>query len=268
MKILIYIIWIKNVRNVSSIKKFHFSIKRKVIIHIYQYVKFVIIKRVKKYRENNSQSIKEVKSKYRKLNQDKILEKEKERRNSLTIDEKKSIMEYNKNYQKENKDHLKEQKRQYYIKNREKIIKRVSENSKIRKDEIKEYRVKYNTKRNQIRNLRRKNDTLFNLECRVRSLFYGIFKNSPYKKNSKTYEILGCNFKMFKEYLESKFEPWMTWENRGLYNGSTNYGWDIDHIIPISSATTEDDFLKLNHYSNLQPLCGYVNRYIKRNLIL
>ena len=57
----------------------------------------------------------------------------------------------------------------------------------------------------------------------------------------------------------------MTWENRGLYNGELNYGWDIDHIIPISSGNTEEEIIKLNHYSNLQPLCSKINRDIKRD---
>jgi len=51
--------------------------------------------------------------------------------------------------------------------------------------------------------------------------------------------------------LESKFEDWMNWDNQGKYNGEFNYGWDINHIIPISSAKTEDDIIKLNHYTNL-----------------
>ena len=57
----------------------------------------------------------------------------------------------------------------------------------------------------------------------------------------------------------------MNWENKGLYNGDLNYGWDIDHIIPISSAFTEVEILKLNHYTNLQPLCSKINRDIKKN---
>jgi hypothetical protein len=65
--------------------------------------------------------------------------------------------------------------------------------------------------------------------------------------------------------LEDKFQPWMTWENRGLYNGELSYGWDIDHIIPISSAKTEEEIIKLNHYSNLQPLCSKINRDIKKD---
>ena len=40
---------------------------------------------------------------------------------------------------------------------------------------------------------------------------------------------------------------------------------DIDHIIPLSSAKTEEDIIRLNHYTTLQPLCSYTNRYIKKN---
>jgi 5-methylcytosine-specific restriction endonuclease McrA len=44
-----------------------------------------------------------------------------------------------------------------------------------------------------------------------------------------------------------------------------NYGWDIDHIIPISSAGSEENIIKLNHYTNLQPLCSKINRDIKKD---
>lgn len=76
---------------------------------------------------------------------------------------------------------------------------------------------------------------------------------------------MGCTYLEVKNHLESKFEPWMSWENYGKYNGELNYGWDIDHIIPLSSAKTEEELLKLFHYSNLQPLCSYTNRYVKKN---
>ena len=112
-----------------------------------------------------------------------------------------------------------------------------------------------------------KNNPTFILSKQLRSIILNSIKNNGYTKNSKTENILGCTFEEFKLYLESKFENWMTWENRGLYNGELNYGWDIDHIIPISSAKTEEETIKLNHYTNLQPLCSYTNRHIKMDVI-
>jgi hypothetical protein len=108
-------------------------------------------------------------------------------------------------------------------------------------------------------------DPLFKLKGNIRSLIVMSFKYYGYKKNSKTSNILGCSFEEFKLYLEYKFESWMNWNNRGLYNGEFNFGWDIDHIIPISSAMNDEELIKLNHYSNLQPLCSKVNRDIKKN---
>ena len=58
----------------------------------------------------------------------------------------------------------------------------------------------------------------------------------------------------------------MNWNNYGIYNGEFNYGWDLNHIIPISSAKSEEEIIKLNHYTNLQPLCSKTNRDIKRNI--
>jgi hypothetical protein len=99
----------------------------------------------------------------------------------------------------------------------------------------------------------------------IRSLIRNSFNKINKNKSKLTEEILGCTFEEFKIHLESKFEPWMTWENRGLYNGELNYGWDIDHIIPLATASSEEDVIRLNHYSNLQPLCSKINRYIKRD---
>jgi hypothetical protein len=34
-----------------------------------------------------------------------------------------------------------------------------------------------------------------------------------------------------------------------------NYGeWHLDHIIPLATATTREDVVRLNHYTNFQPL--------------
>lgn len=115
---------------------------------------------------------------------------------------------------------------------------------------------------------RRKKDPLYKLKTNIRNIISKSLRVKEYKKNYKSEQILGCSFEEFKLYLESKFEFWMVWENKGLYNGKLNYGWDLDHIIPISSAKTENDIIKLNHYTNLQPLCSKINRDVKKNKLL
>ncbi len=52
-------------------------------------------------------------------------------------------------------------------------------------------------------------------------------------------------------YREEKFIEGMSWDNHGE--------WHIDHITPISYAKTEEDVLKLNHFSNFQPLWEFDN---------
>ena len=64
---------------------------------------------------------------------------------------------------------------------------------------------------------------------------------------------------------------WMSWSNYGNWNGypkELNAAWDIDHIIPISTAETEEEIIKLSHYTNLQPLCSYTNRHIKSGKVI
>jgi len=117
--------------------------------------------------------------------------------------------------------------------------------------------------RNWVKN-KRNNDPVFKLRCVISTRIRESINKSYNISTNSMIDVLGCEIEFFKKYLESKFEPWMTWENRGKYNGEFNYGWDIDHIIPISSANSIQDVIKLNHYTNLQPLCGFVNRVIKK----
>lgn len=179
--------------------------------------------------------------KYYVTNINKIKEKNKEwRENNISL-----ILEKNKEWNKNNPEKYKEIQKTY-IKNN--------------KNKIKFYKNKYNRER-------KKNDPVYNLRCGLARTISDTLKNMNLTKNSKTVDILGCSFQEFKKHLESKFETWMNWENYGKYNGMKNFGWDIDHMIPTSSANTEDDVIRLNHFSNLQPLCSYTNRYIKKDII-
>jgi hypothetical protein len=180
--------------------------------------------------------------------------------------------EYYKQYSEKNKERKKEYDKEYNGKNKEKRVKHYSEN----KDEInqisrewyqknKEYRREY--KRNYINNLRSTNP-LVRVKDSISSLIRQSLKKKGYTKKSRTYEILGCSFEEFKLHLETQFEPWMNWENYGKYQKDTfNFGWDIDHIVPISTALIEEEIIKFNHYTNLKPLCSKINRDIKKDKI-
>ena len=98
----------------------------------------------------------------------------------------------------------------------------------------------------QYANNRMKTDPLFALTCRIRCLIRGSITKRGYTKKSKTHEILGISYVELKEHMERQFTKGMNWENRDQ--------WHIDHIIPLATAQCEDDIIKLNHYTNLQPL--------------
>jgi hypothetical protein len=66
-------------------------------------------------------------------------------------------------------------------------------------------------------------------------------------KTSHFREYIGCQLEELRLYLEGLFSPEMTWENHGKI-------WQIDHIIPLGSAETDEQMYKLAHFSNLKPI--------------
>jgi hypothetical protein len=170
-----------------------------------------------------------------------------------------------------NKEKIKEQQKLYKETNKENYLEYQKEYKKNNKESQIKYVKNNKDKINEQKREREKIDPLFKLSKNIRNSIRHSFKNNNFKKVSRTEQILDCTFIQFKEYLESKFEPWMNWENYGNWNGTPteiNTAWDIDHRIPTSTATTELELLKLNHYTNLQPLCSYNNRYVKKDNLI
>lgn len=165
-----------------------------------------------------------------------------------------SRLEYEKNkltkkeYYLDNKEKILIERKEHYINNKEKKI-------KYQKFYYKEHKTKINH-RNKIR---RKSDIIYHSITNVRNTIKKAIKRGGYTKSSKAFEILGCTYSNFIIYIESQFESWMSWENNGIYTGKYNETWQYDHIIPISSAKTEEEILKLSHYTNFQPLCSRKN---------
>ncbi len=112
---------------------------------------------------------------------------------------------------------------------------------------------------------RKEKDPLFKFKLNVSKLIVKTFKQNNCKKQNKTTEILGCTMIEFKSYIEKQFQPWMNWNNYGMYDPNFKR-WQLDHITPISSAKTEEEVLKLNHYTNFQPLDAMENM-LKSNKI-
>lgn len=98
---------------------------------------------------------------------------------------------------------------------------------------------------------RRATDPMFVMIDRIRASLGSAFRNNGIKKQCCTLDILGCTWPEFLTHIERQFWQGMTWENRG--------SWHIDHRIPISTAKTEADIIRLNHYTNLQPLWAVDN---------
>jgi hypothetical protein len=189
----------------------------------------------KEYKEKDSQKIKESKRQtyfknreyylkkshdHRYKNIDKVRERDR-LRGRAKYDEKK---EYQKKYRENNQEKIKEYKKKYEVNNSEKI----KEFRKIRFVE------------------RNKTDNIFYLRNKMRTRLYHFISNRNISKNNRTFEMVGCSPEFLKEHLEKQFVDGMSWENKGK--------WHIDHIIPLSSAKTEEELLKLCHYTNLQPL--------------
>lgn len=149
---------------------------------------------------------------------------------------------------KSNNEKIKESSRKYYHENRDLINEKRKERSNKKSLEYyhknKDVQNKKTIERNKLRML---NDSKFKLSHNIRVLIRKSLQNQFTTKSKKTIEILGCSFDEFKIHLESQFDDKMNWDNQGTY-------WHMDHIIPISSAETEEDVYRLNHYTNFQPL--------------
>lgn len=150
--------------------------------------------------------------------------------------------------------------KEYRDKNKETIAKKQKEYVRANKDRLDKYHAEYR-KRNRKEILRKqteyqrrryKSDAAFCMIERLRSIMQNALKRKGVAKNQRTIESLGCTAEYFKQHIERQFQPGMTWENRG--------DWHIDHIIPISSASTEEEIYALSHFTNLRPMWAEENR--------
>jgi hypothetical protein len=157
--------------------------------------------------------------------------------------------EYLKLYREKNKDILKSKRIEY--------DKTYSKNYRINnKEKIKQAQKTY---QNEYQKNRKKIDPLFKLRHTLSNRIQIALKNKKIIKSQSTLNMIGCDLKTIKSHLEKQFTKGMNWGNQGA--------WHIDHIIPCALAKTEEELIKLFHYTNLQPLWAMDN-WIKSDKIL
>ena len=147
---------------------------------------------------------------------------------------------YNKEYYLNNFEYLNKKNKEWYTLNTERHRETSKKWSECNREKINEY------SNNRIKIIR-KTDPLKTLIFNVRSRVYNFLKSKNIIKQNKTFNIVGCSPEFLKEHIEKQFTGGMSWELMGKYI-------HIDHIIPLSSANTEEEVYKLCHYTNLQPL--------------
>lgn len=192
---------------------------------------------VKKYREDNREYIQERSKEYYKNHRDKLIDYSREFRNNNPD----YVSEYNKKYNKTHKEERKKYNKQYNIDNKEQIL----EYKKQYHQEHKEYENEYAKKMHAFKKV---TDKKYVLRVRMRNLIKHSFERQGYSKKSHTYEIIGTDYDTFYNHLLQTFL-----KNYG-------YEWDgkeevhIDHIIPLSTANSEEEIIALCNYKNLQLL--------------
>jgi hypothetical protein len=173
-------------------------------------------------------------------------ERKKEYDKKYYLKNRKRIRKSVKEYQLKNKEKTRKTQRKYRLKNREHI-------RKWRKDwDLKnpEYSKEWTSKNKEYLNkkdkIKRQNDLNYRLRKICRTRIWTVLKGVS--KSASTMELIGCTINELWDHLESKFEPWMTRENYGL--------WDVDHIKACTKFDLTDPEQQriCFHYSNLQPL--------------
>ena len=158
----------------------------------------------------------------------------------ITSEKYKANKKYHDKYRIDNRDVFVSAKRKYRNNNPDKI----RALDKIYKSKRKKKALEYESKR-------MKEDPIFALAHRCRRRIYSIFKSKKTPKSKRSRDLIGCDWETLRLYFESKFTDGMKWDNRNL--------WHIDHIIPLASAKSQDEIIKLCHYTNLQPLWAVDN---------
>lgn len=173
---------------------------------------------------------------------------------------KKCESKQNNQYNKEHPQETKKRRSNYYQNNKEKEA-----------EASRQYFQNNKNRLVQIKTDRYASDITFKLRINVsNSIRSGLIRSDGSKQGFSILQYLPYAMEELKTHLELQFEPWMTWDNRGVYdpktwndNDSSTWTWQIDHIIPASTFMYKsmdcEEFLTCWSLSNLRPYSAKQN---------
>lgn len=182
----------------------------------------------RKYREAHKEELAEYSKNYQKAHLDKFREYNKKARENWTPEQRERANERSR------RSHEKRKENPEYLERRRQWSR---ESAKRRRKTITAYE-----------EARKKRDPIFKLKKQIRNEIRDAFNRRGFKKSESTEDIVGCNIEYLQRHL--------------LMTYLIRYGeeWDgvtpvhIDHIVPLSTAYTEEEVYRLNRYTNLQLL--------------
>lgn len=149
------------------------------------------------------------------------------------------VKEKKKRYRDAHKDEINQKAREYYLENHDEFRKRQNEYRNKNRDSI-------NKSKRISERYRRKTDPVYKLKGNIRNAINDSFGRRQHMKNQLAEDVTGMKTADLCIYLMNTFKK--------IYG----YEWDgeesvhIDHIVPLATANTEEEIIKLCHWSNLQ----------------
>jgi len=168
---------------------------------------------------------------------------------------KKCMSKKSKEYRDDERKGFKEKRRAYILKNKDKILKN-------KKRYYIENKTRISLKMSEYEKNRLANDPVFALTKRLRRRMGEALTRIESSNPKKIQDTLGCTAHDFAKHIEKQFLKGMNWENRDK--------WHLDHIVPISSAKTEEEVYALSHFTNIRPMWASDNikKGSKRNYLI
>jgi hypothetical protein len=216
-----------------------------------------IIEYNKKWREENKDDLLKKRRVHYTKNASEILKKQRERY-ATNESVRAKIKKRSRQWEQDHPDLVKKRSRTYYKKNRDKITKQRSRPERV-------------TQRREYKKIKYKNNEQYKLRMDLSiAINKGLKRRGGSKDGYSCLGAIGYSIADLKTHLESLFEPWMNWNNHGVYNPKTwddndqsTWVWQIDHIISHAKfkykTIKDDEFKRCWALSNLRPYSAKQN---------